>query len=50
MTSFMNVPGVGEDVVEHLVQLLGLDVQESVLVLDPVRLQLLLRLLLVSGK
>ena len=50
MTSFMDVPGIGEDIVEHLVQLLGLDVQEAVLVLDVVRFQVLLHFLLMSIK
>jgi len=50
MTSIMDSPGVGEYVVEHLVQLLGLDVEEAVLVLDAVRLQLLFHFLLVSTK
>ena len=50
MTSFMDLPGIGEDIVEHLVQLLGLDVQEAVLVLDVVRFQVLLHFLLMSIK
>ena len=45
-----DLPRVGENVVEHLEQLAGLDLQESFRVLVVVSLPPLLHLLLVPGK